>query len=127
VIAGAEEKARMDMRLYAEDVAGALRAANRADSNAQIIAKARIAVITKAGNARALLDAVPAEANRDIGYIFSRGQFLRRADQPAEAAEWILYVASDSGRAVDRAPVWIERRPTAGNVHHLGDTKAATR
>src|SRR5262249_56115724 len=96
VIAGAEEKARMDMRLYAEDVDGALRAANRGGGNAQIIAKARIAVITKAGNARALLDAVPAEANRDIGYIFSRVQFLRRADQAAQAAQWILPLPPDS-------------------------------
>jgi soluble lytic murein transglycosylase len=117
----------MDMRLYAEDVDGALRAANRAGANAQIIAKARIAVITKAGNARALLDAVPAEANRDIGYIFSRVQFLRRADQAAEAAEWVLSVPSDSGQAVDRDQWWIERRLVARKLLDLGEAKTAYR
>src|SRR5207248_2126751 len=86
-------------RLYAEDVEGALRAANRAGDNAQAIAKARIAVIGKAPNAKALLDAAPAEASRDVGYVFSRVQFLRRAEQPAEAAEWILSVTSDHAGA----------------------------
>ena len=71
----------MDMRLYAEDVEGGLRAANRAGGNAPAIAKARIAVINKAGNAKALLDAVPAAARDDIGYMFSRIQWLRRADK----------------------------------------------
>src|SRR5436309_5170890 len=81
LITPADHKARMDMRLYAEDVDGALRAADRAGGNAALIAKARIAVIKKEGNAKALLDAVPPEAHRDIGYIFSRVQFLRRADE----------------------------------------------
>ena len=60
----------MDMRLYAEDVEGGLRSANRAGGNAPAIAKARIAVIKKAANAKALLDAVPAEARRDVGLHF---------------------------------------------------------
>ena len=127
LIPPADHKARMDMRLYAEDVDGALRAANRAGGNAQIIAKARVAVITKAGNARALLDAVPAEANRDIGYIFSRVQFLRRTDQATEAAEWILSLPSDSGQAVDRDQWWIERRLVARKLLDLGEAKTAYR
>jgi soluble lytic murein transglycosylase len=127
LITPADHKARMDMRLYAEDVAGAQRAADRAGGSAQIIAKARIAVITKAGNARALLDAVPPEANRDIGYIFSRVQFLRRADQATEAAEWILSLPSDSGQAVDRDQWWIERRLAARKLLDLGEAKTAYR
>ena len=83
LITTADHKARMDMRLYAEDVDGALRSANRAGGDAPAIAKARIAVIKKAGNAKALLDALPAEAHHDVGYIFSRVQALRRADKAA--------------------------------------------
>src|SRR6202030_3920298 len=56
LITAADHKARMDMRLYAEDVDGGLRSANRAGGNAPAIAKARIAVIRKAANAKALLD-----------------------------------------------------------------------
>jgi hypothetical protein len=44
-ITDADHKTRMDMRLYAEDVDGAMRSANRAGGNAPVIAKARVAVI----------------------------------------------------------------------------------
>ena len=57
LITSADHKARMDIRLYAEDVDGGLRAANRAGGMPRRIAKARIAVIKKAANAKALLDA----------------------------------------------------------------------
>src|SRR5439155_25422303 len=58
LITPADHKARMDMRLYAEDIDGALRAANRARGNASVIAKARIALSRKPANAQAMLDAV---------------------------------------------------------------------
>lgn len=127
LITAADHKARMDMRLYAEDVDGALRSANRAGGNAQAIAKARIAVIKKAGNAKALLDAVPPDAHRDVGYIFSYVQFLRRADQASEAAEWILALPSDHGQAVDTDQWWIERRLVARKLLDIGDVKTAYR
>ena len=72
LITTADHKARMDMRLYAEDADGGLRRPTAPGGNAAAIAKARIAVIKKAANAKALLDAVPAEAHRDVGYLFSR-------------------------------------------------------
>jgi soluble lytic murein transglycosylase len=127
LITPADHKARMDMQLYAEDVDGALRAANRAGSNAALIAKARIAVIKKEGNAKALLDAVPPEAHRDIGYIFSRVQFLRRADETSEAAQWILALPSDHGQALDPDQWWIERRLVARKLLDIGDAKTAYR
>ncbi len=127
LITPADHKARMDMRLYAEDVDGALRAANRAGGNAALIAKARIAVIKKEGNTKALLDAVPPEAHRDIGYIFSRVQFLRRADQISEAAQWILSLPSDYGQALDPDQWWIERRLVARKLLDIGDAKTAYR
>src|SRR6266403_5342461 len=108
LITSADHKARMDMRLYAEDVDGALRSANRAGGYASVIAKARIAVITKAANAKAMLDAVPREAQRDAGYMFSRAQYLRRADEAADAADWILAVPADPGQTLDTDQWWIE-------------------
>ena len=110
LITTADHKARMDMRLYAEDADDALRSANRAGGNAPVIAKARIAVIKKAANAKAMLDAVPAEAHSDVGYIFSTVQFLRRSDKTAEAAAADPLPAARSRpshrhqRMVDRAP-----------------------
>src|SRR6185503_13574610 len=76
-----DHKARMNMRLYADDFDGGLRNANRAGGDAPAIAKARIAVSKKAGNAKAALDAVPSASRRDLGYIFSLAQWLRRQDR----------------------------------------------
>src|SRR6266852_1769793 len=121
----ADHKARMDMRLYAEDVEGALQSADRAGGNAPVIAKARIAVIKKAANAGALLDAVPAEARRDVGYIFSRVQSLRREDKAAEAAELILSVPNDPAQAIDADQWWIERRLVSRKLIDLGDPRTA--
>src|SRR5262249_21610930 len=90
LITDADHKTRMDMRLYAEDVDAALRSANRAAGNAPGIAIARVAVIKKAADAKAQLDGVPAEARGDIGYIFSRAQWLRREATSTEAAQLIL-------------------------------------
>jgi soluble lytic murein transglycosylase len=127
LITAADHKARMDMRLYAEDVDGGLRSANRAGGNAPVIARARIAVIRKAGNAKALLDAVPTDAHRDVGYIFSRVQLLRRAEKAAEAAELILSVPHDHGQAIDADQWWVERRLVARKLLDLGDAKTAYR
>src|SRR5229473_1143383 len=110
LITPADHKARMDMRLYAEDIEGALRAANHAGGNAPVIAKARIAVISKAENAKALLDAVPPEAHRDAGYVFSRVQFLRHANEASEAADWILSLPAEHGQTIDTDQWWMERR-----------------
>src|SRR5229473_2953502 len=127
LITSADHKARMDMRLYAEDADGAMRSADRAGGNAPAIAKARIAVIKKAANAKALLDAVPAEARRDVGYIFSRLQMLRRGEKAVEAAELILSVPHDHGHAIDADQWWVERRLVARKLLDLGDAKKAFR
>src|SRR5258708_5174718 len=127
LITPADHKARMDMRLYAEDIDGALRSANRAGGNAPVIAKARIAVISKAENAKALLDAVPPEAHRDAGYVFSRVQFLRRANEASEAADWILSLPAEHGQTIDTDQWWMERRLVARKLLDIGDAKTAYR
>ncbi|MFL6799013.1 MAG: transglycosylase SLT domain-containing protein [Xanthobacteraceae bacterium] len=126
LITPGDHKARMDMRLYAEDVDGALRAANRAGGSAVAIATARAAVIKKAPNAAALLEAVPAgEAGRDIGMIFSRVQLLRREEKIAEAAALMLSAPKDTRQAIDADQWWIERRLIARKLLDLGDPKTA--
>jgi soluble lytic murein transglycosylase len=128
LITAADHKARMDMRLYAEDVDGALRSANRAGGNAAAIARARIAVIKKAANAATLLDAVPGDAQqRDIGYIFSRVQFLRRAEKAEEASDLIMALPSEHSQAVDTDQWWIERRLVARKLLDLDEPRRAYR
>ena len=126
LITAADLKARMDMRLYAEDTEGGLRNANRIGGEAPAIAKARIAVIKKAANAKALIDALPADVQRhDIGVIFSHAQLLRRADKAAEAAALILALPNDPTQAIDTDQWWIERRLIARKLLDLGDAKSA--
>jgi peptidoglycan lytic transglycosylase len=127
LITDADHKARMDMQLYAEDVDGAMRSANRAGGNAPVIAKARVAVIKNAADAKTQLDGVPAEARGDIGYIFSRVQWLRHEEKAAEAAELILSVPNDPTQALDRDKWWIERRFISRTLLDLGDAKTAYR
>jgi soluble lytic murein transglycosylase len=127
LINNADHKARMDIRLYAEDTDAAMRSANRVGGNAPVIAKARIAVIKKAANAKAQLDGVPTEARRDIGYIFSRAQWLRRNEKTAEAAELMLSVPNDPRQGLDGDQWWIERRLVSRKLLDLGDAKTAYR
>jgi soluble lytic murein transglycosylase len=127
LITDADHKTRMDIRLYAEDVDGAMRSANRAGGNAPVIAKARVAVIKKAADAKAQLDGVPEEARGDIGYIFSRAQWLRREEKETEAAELILSVTNDPTQALDADQWWIERRFLSRTLLDLNDAKTAYR
>jgi soluble lytic murein transglycosylase len=127
LITAADHKARMDMRLYAEDSDGGLRAASRAGGAAPAIARARIAVMKKASNAKAVLDSVPAEAQRDTGYIFSLAQWLRREERADEAAALILSVPRDPAAAIDTDQWWIERRLIARKLLDMGDAAAAYR
>lgn len=127
LISADDHKARMDMRLYAEDIDGGLRNANRAGGHAPAIAKARIAVIKKAANAKAALDAVPSSARRELGYIFSLSQWLRRADQPAEAGDLILSAPRDPSQTIDTDQWWIERRLAARKMLDLGEPAKAYR
>ena len=127
LITDVDHKTRMDMRLYAADVDGAMRSASRAGGNAPAIAKARVAVIKKAADAKAQLDGVPAEARGDIGYIFSRVQWLRREEKATEAAELMLSVLNDPTQALDGDRWWIERRYVSRTLLDLGDAKTAYR
>ena len=89
------------------------------------IAKARTAVINKSGKAKALLEDVPAEGRHDPGYMFSRIQWLRRADKIAEAAQWMLSAPHEAERLGDLDQWWVERRLIARKLLDLGDYKSA--
>jgi len=125
LITADDDKARMDGRLYAEDDDGGLRAAHHLDGTQLAIARARAAVINKAGDAKALLEAVPAAAQHDAGYIFSRAQWLRRNDKIAEAGRWMIGAPHDPAVLGDLDQWWVERRLLARKLLDLNENKMA--
>ena len=122
-----DHRVRMNVRLFAGDNEGGLRAATRLGGNDLAIARARIAIAKKSGDPRALLDAVPAAARRDAGYIFARAQWMRKKDMIAEAAQLMLTGPSDPTVAYDADQWWIERRLLLRKVLDSGDTQTAYR
>ncbi|MGD0024586.1 MAG: lytic transglycosylase domain-containing protein, partial [Xanthobacteraceae bacterium] len=125
LITPADDKARMDARFYLDNDDAGMRAARHLDAVELAIAEARAAVINKSANAKALLDAVPAAAQHDPGYMFSRIQWLRRADKIKEAAEWMLAAPHEPGKLIDLDQWWIERRLIARKLLDLDDARMA--
>ncbi|HEX3937695.1 MAG TPA: lytic transglycosylase domain-containing protein, partial [Xanthobacteraceae bacterium] len=125
LITSADDEVRMQARLYAGDDDAGLRAAHHLDPTELAIAKARAAVINQAGNAAALLEAVPEAARHDPGYMFSRIQWLRRADKIPEAAQWLNAVPRDPAALIDVDQWWVERRLVSRKLLDLGDFRLA--
>jgi soluble lytic murein transglycosylase len=120
-----DHKARMDCQLYAHETEAALRAAHRLGATEIAIVKARAAVSHKAANATTLIDAVPAEAHKDPGLIFSRIQWLHQKEQYGEAAQLMLAAPNDRALIHDADQWWVARRQLARKLLDLGDAKSA--
>jgi soluble lytic murein transglycosylase len=125
LITRADDKARMNTKLYANETETGMRAAQRLGGPEPDVAKARIAVNQKAGNARAALDALPDSVQSDPLVILSRIQELRRADKIAEAAALMLTAPRDPAVIHDANEWWIERRLVARKLLDTGDFKTA--
>ena len=125
LITPANDAARMDARLYADDEDAALRAARHLDATAMAVAKARIAVIDQANNAKSALEAVPENARHEPGYLFSRIQWLRRSDKIVDAAQLLLAVPHDPARLGDVDQWWVERRLVARKLLDIGNARLA--
>ena len=110
IITPADNKARMNARLYADDTEAGLRAAERLGGNEPALARAWTAVVKRQHNAKALLDAVPAAARSEPGYFFARASLLRRENKPEEAGRVILSAPRETDAYVDTNQWWIERR-----------------
>jgi soluble lytic murein transglycosylase len=123
----ADHKVRMERRFFADDVEAGMRAANRLGGDDLAIGRARAAVIKRLNNAKALLDAVPAAARHDPGYIFARAQWLRKENKPEEAGKLMLTVAQDPEALVDLDQWWMERRLLVRKLLDDGDPQTAYR
>jgi len=126
LLSAGDQKARMDALLYTtENEAAAMRAAKRLGAGYVALAKARLAAVRKAPNAKTLLDAVPHELHSDTGYLFSRIQLLRRDENYAEAAQLMLGAPKDPARLHNLDEWWIERRLLSRKMIDSGEYRSA--
>jgi len=126
LLSAGDQKARMDALLYTtENEAAAMRAAKRLGAGYVALAKARLAAVRKAPNAKTLLDAVPHELHNDTGYLFSRIQLLRRDENYAEAAQLMLGAPKDPARLHNLDEWWIERRLLSRKMIDSGEYRTA--
>jgi soluble lytic murein transglycosylase len=126
LLTAGDHKARMDLFLYTtENESAGMRAAKRLGSGYVALAKARLAAVTKASNAKALLDAVPYDLHGDAGYLFAKIQLLRRDEKFAEAAQLILSAPKDPARLHNLDEWWIERRLLARKMIDVGEYRSA--
>jgi len=120
----ADHKARMESRLFAADKEAAMRAAHRLGGADVAIARARIALAGKGGSSK-LLEAVPAEAHHDPGYIFARVHLLRHQKKIADAAQAMLSAPDELAQVCDPEEWWVERRVLARDLLDIGDARSA--
>jgi peptidoglycan lytic transglycosylase len=125
MLSAADHKVRMEQRFYADDVAAGQRAADRLGGNEPAIGRARTAVLRNAGNAKALLDAVPTAAQSDPGYIFARVQWLRQNNKADEAGKLILSAPKNPEALVNLDQWWLERRLLVRKLLDENDARAA--
>jgi soluble lytic murein transglycosylase len=125
LITRADEKARMDTKLYANENETGSRAAQRLGGAEPAIARMRVAFNQKASNAHELLAALPDSVQDDPLVLFSRIQDLRRADKIPEAAALLMSAPRDPTVLQDADEWWVERRLVARKMLDLNDAKTA--
>ena len=122
-----DHAARMDWRIGAKDFGAATRAAKRLGDDEVAIVKACGAAEADSTKAGALLDAVPSEARRDMGFTLCRLHWLVRRNELAAAASLVLAASAEDLRRQDTDEWWRERRRLARGLIDLGDSKTAYR
>ncbi len=125
VLTRADHKARMDRRFYDDDPDAGMRMAQLLGGADLLIGRARKAVVDKASNARALLDAVPEGARGDAGYLFHKAQWLRREDKPIEAARLLQAAPRSASQQHNLEEWWVERRLVARKLLDIEEYQAA--
>ncbi|WP_210103035.1 lytic transglycosylase domain-containing protein [Neorhizobium galegae] len=125
LISISDHRARMDYLMYRGRTAQAKRFAGL--GHAQPLYAAWSAVIGKAKNAGALLDAAGSGFARDPAYQFARIEYLRQQDRYAEAAAVMERTPRDHSEQVNSTEWWNERRIIARGLADKGDLREAYR
>lgn len=117
--------ARMDKRIGAKDLSGAMRIAHRLGSVELSIVKACAAV--KANETKALdrLDAVEMAARKDLGYTLCRIHWMLHHDKIEDAVRLTLAAAPETMALQDTDEWWRERRMLARKLLDLGQFQTA--
>ena len=123
----ADDIARMDQRIGAKDFAAAMRAAKRVGSTQVAIVKACEAAETNVTKGGALLEALPKEAQGDLGYVLCRLHWLLAHDDVAAALKLLAEVSGDDLQRQDTDEWWRELRTLARRLLDLNDPKTAYR
>jgi len=121
----ADHVARMDWRISAKDFGAAMRAAKRLGDDEVAIVKACEAAEANSPKAGALLEAVPGETRRDLGFALCRLRWLVRHDDVAAAAKLVLAASPEELQRQDTNAWWRERRILARNLIDVGDAQTA--
>lgn len=124
-ITPSDHRVRMEAMLFDERWEVALRAAERLGPDFATLARARIAVVRRAGNAAKALEAVPAGLRADSSYAFSKAHHLRRQDKFVEAAKAMDGVSRDPAVLADGDAWWNERRLIARKLIDLDEPSLA--
>jgi soluble lytic murein transglycosylase len=114
-----DHRARMDKRIGAKDLSGAMRAAKRLGSDEVSIVKACAAANEKG------FDAVATEARKDLGYTLCRIRWMVRKDRLDEAARLTLAAATETMALQDTNEWWRERRSLARKLLDQGKFQTA--
>ena len=131
VLTRADHLGRMDRRIGAKDFGAAMRAAKRLGSNEVAIVKACTAAAANSSKAGNLLDAVPGDTRRDLGYVLCRLHWLLKRDNVTGAASLVLASAGEDRLQdllrQDTDEWWRERRVLARRLIDLGKPETAYR
>jgi len=132
VLTRADHLGRMDRRIGAKDFGAAMRVAKRLGNNEVAIVKACTAAAANSSKAGALLDAVPGDARRDLGYALCRLHWLIRRDNVVGAANLALAASQEDLQRQDLLRQdtdewWRERRVLARRLIDLGKPETAYR
>ncbi|MFQ5626167.1 MAG: hypothetical protein ACE5FM_05885, partial [Methyloligellaceae bacterium] len=124
-----DHKARADRLLLLDrksKIPAVLRTAALLDKPEQKKIKARVAVVRRLRAAKKLLAAIPDEAAKDdVGFYFSRIQWLRRHKKEEEAWKLLLAAPSEPDALIALNEWWIERRVNCRNALNAGHAKIA--
>ena len=116
-----DHRTRMDKRIGAKDLSGAMRAAHRFGDDGVAIVKACAAVSGDSSKAGDKLNDVSAEARADLGFTLCRIHWLMHKERYADATRVMLAARPDTMALQDTDEWWRERRVLARKLLDLGE------
>jgi soluble lytic murein transglycosylase len=120
-----DHRARMDKRIGAKDLSGAMRVAHRLGSDDVAIVKACAAVMSGATKAPGMLDDVSTESRQDLGYTLCRIRWMMRHDRYVDATRVMLAAPPATMAFQDTDEWWRERRVLARKLLDLREFQNA--